>query len=120
MIGAINSTLLAYSIHTSSPPNCQALTSTAEVFGLSVLYVHVRKFGHGEHTVFKTMKKLTSLISGGELSQWVNPKHIMYLDCYDNMVTQSSDHIVTVFESFGTDLLIAGEENCYPDPTKVC
>jgi hypothetical protein len=115
----LNTTLLAYALHTSVPPRCEALAITAHALLLPVLYVHVKEFSHDKHTVFNVMRTLTSTVMAGELSQWVQPSFLMYLDCYDNIVVQSPEHILELMAEFDTDLLIAGEEHCWPDPTQV-
>jgi hypothetical protein len=44
---------------------------------------------------------------------------IMHLDCFDNYLAIPAEKILERMAEFDTDLLITGEENCWPDPTQV-
>lgn len=50
----------------------------------------------------------------------MQPKFIMHLDCFDNFLAMPPERILEQMAEFDTDLLISGEENCWPDPTQAC
>lgn len=105
---------LLHSHHQSATLPCSGVHSTC-IRLVDTLFSRTEVWTRRAHRV-QGYEKLTSMTTAGEC---LNPKHIMYLDCYDNKVTQPLDHIVSTSEGMGTELLIAGEEHCWPDPTHV-
>lgn len=69
--GQFNTSLLAVAFHSTTPPGCNGLETTAQALDFPVLYVHTRGYSHGEMTIFNSLRKLSSNILEGVYEPWI-------------------------------------------------